>query len=221
MAGEEILGDLPLLREAGMIDETLLPCWTDDQGNYAAVFISGPLTGRPCFLDHEEVDHTPVYPDLESFHAALLAAAAAGQDWSEMLRSRNDVPSGRSSQDEAELALALRHVEQAAAAKDARKRKSLLFKALELFPVADTERILPYLQDDDMWVQERACQLLARRHYVPAIPALAELARHGRQNARIAAMTALREWDHPEAEAQRNLLLLEIDPNWAIYLKRR
>jgi hypothetical protein len=217
----EILRDLDAIREALPLPDELLPFWADDQDNYAAVYLTGPLAGRVSVINHDEVDTAPVYRDLETFHAALLAAAQAGQDWSEMLRSRPVGSEGRSAEDEKELALALKYQGQAAAAPDAKKRKSLLFKALALFPLSETHRLVAFLQDGDMWVQERACQLLAQRRHVPAIPAIAELARNGRVNARIGAMTALREWDHPAAQAQRERLLEEVPPEWRIYLQRR
>lgn len=215
---DEVRRDLDVLREAEMTTEEIRALWTDDQGNYAAVYVDGSLRGRICFLDHEEVDPTPAYADLAAFREALLQAARAGQGWYEMLQAR-PAPPALSPQDEKELALALDYLEQAGAAKDAKKRCKLLFKAMELFPASETHRIQPFLQDDDMWVQERACRLLGKRRYVPAIPAIADVARRGKHNGKIGAMVALREWDHPEAAAQCAQLLEEIDPNWAIYLR--
>ena len=58
--------------------------WTDDNSNYAGLYVEGPLPGRVFVIDHDEVDLSPVYRSAHSFHEVMLDAAAGGLDWYEM-----------------------------------------------------------------------------------------------------------------------------------------
>jgi len=71
-----------------------------------------------------------------------------------------------------------------------------------------------------MWIQERACALLGKRGYAAEIPVLAEVARHGKYNGKIAALIALRDFGAPAQEAVERLKK-ELQSPWLIYLSRR
>jgi len=45
--------------------------WTDDNSNYAGLYITGPLAGKVCWIDHGEIDPTPVYASVRSFLCVL------------------------------------------------------------------------------------------------------------------------------------------------------
>src|SRR5262249_19126403 len=62
---------------------------------------------------------------------------------------------------------------------------------MALTPLAHTESVLPFLDDPDMWIPERAADVLGARKFAPAVPRLAEVARTGRANGAMAAMRAL------------------------------
>lgn len=58
-------------------------------------------------------------------------------------------------------------------------------------PAEETATIVPFLDDDDMFIQERACELLGERRFAPAAGALRRIAREGMPNGRQAAKRAL------------------------------
>jgi hypothetical protein len=48
--------------------------WTDDESDYAALYVEGPLAGRVCLIWHDDPDVSPVYRSVMSFLAAVAAA---------------------------------------------------------------------------------------------------------------------------------------------------
>lgn len=193
--------------------------WTDDESNYAGLYVSGPAAGRICVIDHEEPDTSPLYRSLASFYQALGGAAEAGQDAYEL---RETLGSSEDTAEEqaADLALSEHYVERHAAETDPDKKQATAFAAMQLLPHSETHRLLDWLRSEDMWIQERACVLLGRRGYEAAIPALAEVARTGKHNGRVAALTALRDFGAPAREEVARLRK-ELEPQWLTYLKKR
>jgi HEAT repeat protein len=54
-------------------------------------------------------------------------------------------------------------------------------------------RIYPFLDDEDMYVQERAIELLGFHQYQPAVAKLTDLATNAKPNGRTAAKIALKK----------------------------
>jgi len=220
MSASEVADTYRELREEEYLSEDVRLFWTDDQDNYAALYVSGPA-GRICLINHDEPDLTPLYRSIESFYQAMTAAARAGQDWYEMARSLASPEADALPEEQAkELALANEYFERYRSATVPAKRKSLAFKAMQLLPSSESHRLLEFLGSGDMWIQERACTLLGKRGYTAAIPALAEVARSGKHNGRIAALIALRDFGasaHEEVERLKK----ELEPQWLIYLQSR
>jgi hypothetical protein len=209
------------MRRDGFFPEELRFFWTDDQSTYAALYVTGPAAGRVCVIEHEEPDPSPVFRSVASFYQAMYRAAEAGQDAYELLHQPGGPETeGTPEEQAADLALSEEYAARVAAESDPEKRRSLAFAAMQLLPPSEAHRLLGWLRSDDMWIQERACELLGRRRLVEAIPALAEIARNGMHNGRVAALTALREFGAPAAEVVARLRK-ELEPQWQIYLKQR
>lgn len=195
--------------------------WTDDESNYAGLYVSGPAAGRICLIDHEEPDTSPVCRSLAVFYQALRVAAEAGQDAYELREAMGEPASeGTAEEQAADLALAEHYFAQYAAVTDPDQQQSHAFAGMQLLPKSETHRLLDWLRSDDMWIQERACTLLGRRGYTEAIPALAEVARTGKHNGRVAALTVLRDFGAP-ARDEVTRLRKELEPQWLTYLKKR
>src|SRR5207253_3113852 len=89
--------------------------------------------------------------------------------------------------DAADLALALDYLAQYNTITDksrstCSKRHFPGFTAMNLLPFSESDRLIPLTyadNDEDMWIQDYACDLLGKRRYLPAIPRLAEVALNG------------------------------------------
>lgn len=170
----------------------VFPLWTDDNSNYVGVYMLGPLTGKVCFIDHEEIDLSPVYPRVQTIIKALLESPKS--DWYELPRyypcSKENTDKLQLKQDVQtinELKNLLKNDELNEA-----KRTQYLFSIMALTPRAQLHEILPLLDDSDMWVQERAAEILGFHRYVPASEKLNWVKEHGQHNGKLAAELALK-----------------------------
>ncbi|HHK5552114.1 hypothetical protein COL11_08905 [Bacillus anthracis] len=170
----------------------VFPLWTDDNSNYVGVYMLGPLTGKVCFIDHEEIDLSPVYPHVQTLIKALLESPES--DWYELPRyypcSKENTDKLQLKQDVQtinELKNLLKNDEL-----NETKRTQYLFSIMALTPRAQLHEILPLLDDSDMWVQERAAEILGFHRYVPASEKLNWVKEHGQHNGKLAAELALK-----------------------------
>lgn len=204
MPTAEVVQAYPILRTQWGLRDALRAFWTDDHSNYACLYIAGPLEGKICLFMHDEPDLAPAFRSIQSFYTAGFAA-----DASELADLMRDYPllQPTSPQEEAQdRALALHYAAQYAAMldpeEDADERVYLASCAMNLLPVGDTERLLEFAHDSDMWIQERACKLLGMKRFFAALPILAMIARTGTYNGRAAAIGALGSMQSPEAHAE-------------------
>ncbi|MDA1874722.1 MULTISPECIES: hypothetical protein [Bacillus] len=72
------------------------------------------------------------------------------------------------------------------------KRAQYLFSIITLTPYAQLHEILPLLDESDMWIQERAAEILGFHRYVPASEKLNWVKEHGQHNGKMAAELALK-----------------------------
>jgi len=184
---DEVRDTYAALQDFGLPD-SIVPFWTDDQSNYAALYVRGPLASRVCFVDHDEIDLVPAYVSVESFSRAAAAAAGPDTDWSEMPRDYPRLSPSPLDAEESALASSLR---TAAVDSDDDTRAYLLHCAMVLTPANESDTLRADLCDRDMWVQERACTLLGQRRVERAIEDLVRVAREGMHNGRLAAIRAL------------------------------
>ncbi|GCF73289.1 TPA: hypothetical protein ACGW7B_001894 [Bacillus nitratireducens] len=168
----------------------VFPLWTDDNSNYIAVYMLGPLTGKVCFIDHEEIDLSPVYPSVQTLINTLLESPEI--DWYELPKY---YPCSKENADERqqdvhtikELKNLLKQPELTE-----EKRAHYLFSIMALTPYTHLHEIIPFLEESDMWVQERAAEILGFHRYVPAREKLNWVKEHGQYNGKMAAELALK-----------------------------
>jgi len=196
-------------------DDELGVFWTDDNSNYAGVFASGQLAGRIFRIDHEEVRPEPCWRSVESFYDALLDGRDAGLDWWSLA---TDYPRQATDRAPADDALASRlfelHREQPGSAAGQRA----VFQALALSsPATHEAEVVSLLRSDDMWIQERAVQILGHWRCEAAVPNIVEVARHGQHNGRTAGIGALKRIGSPDAQTALHSLRQELGDKFRTY----
>ncbi len=170
--------------------EELLPLWTNDHSDYIGVYASRILRGKVCHISHEETDLSPGFRSVETFLTAVQQYPE--QDWEELTK---DYPTGQelSQQEEVEdiqcLSGLLLQIEREET--DEEERCMLLHSVMALTPISRLDSLLPYLDDEDMYVQERACDVLGHHRYEPAKEKLEVVAKQGTHNGKSAAARAL------------------------------
>jgi hypothetical protein len=212
----EVLRDTSAVRAD---DPTLLEpgaalFWTDDNSNYAGVFLNAPLAPRIFLFDHEEPDPAPRFFGVRSFVEHLLAQAddLLGNDLRDYPVTTNLGPTHAE-----DRRLALEFLRQHAA-EPTNLRSAFL--ALALLPPDETHLALPLLASPDMWVQEQTCRLLGVRRHHQAMPPLVDVARNGQHNGKIAAIIALKHMRTHEADTALHHLERELGLAFAPYFRR-
>lgn len=202
LSSEEITEMISVLQ--GMTGfEELLPLWTNDHSDYIGVYASGILRGKVCHISHEETDLSPGFRSVETFLTAVQQYPE--QEWEELTK---DYPTVRelSEQEVAEdiqcLSGLLMKIEQGEVDED--ERCMLLYSVMALTPNSQLDTLLPYLDDEDMYVQERACDVLGHHRYVPAKEKLEIVAKQGMHNGKSAAARAMsrirqQEWQNKQS----------------------
>jgi hypothetical protein len=176
---------------------TVILFWTDDNSNYLGVYMDGLLRGWLVCLDHEEPMLTPAFRSLGSFMTSLLASApgiafedGAAYDLPGVPRqipAIQDDPKQMAA--DRELVSAFRRLYEHEHDDDARRLYAMC--AICLTPVADTDQVLSFLDDQDMWTPESAVRILELRHYKEGVEQLEKLAQDGFPNGDSAAMRQL------------------------------
>jgi hypothetical protein len=185
--------------------------WTDDESNYAGVYMSGVLAGKVCLYDHEGTDFAPRFRSVTTFYDGLLKLIDSIEDPEEHLPAWYEIPSDypllkdAPETDADDLQLALEFAKQFEVIADRsyetrRIRHTLGFTAMNLLPFSASDKLLPFTKNSDMWIQAYACELLGKRRYLPAIPRLTVVALTGTHNGRMAAVYALKQMQSPPAK---------------------
>jgi SMI1 / KNR4 family (SUKH-1) len=158
-------------------DRGLVLFFTNDNSDYAGVYLSGPMAGRVAVVPHEGVDVAPRYRSVQSFLQALLAAAEGGEDdlrdlVFEYTPEATFSPEER--RQDRDAAQALWPLYQAARKED-RATGDLVACILALTPPEQTDSLLALLDDADRESVSRTMRLLGQRRWEAAVP---HLARH-------------------------------------------
>lgn len=163
--------------------------WEDEDGGFAAIYRSGTLQGKVCIFDHDEPDYSPRFRDCRSFLRAQLTAAQEGKEWRDL---PGDFPPSKAAP--ADHTVLEKLLQECGLATNPRTRRKLAFDAMALCPPDDPSLLLAWLDDEDLWVQERAAEWLGKGRCEAAVPKLFEVVRRPVvrvPNARIAAILAL------------------------------
>ncbi|HEX4072025.1 MAG TPA: hypothetical protein VHX68_12665 [Planctomycetaceae bacterium] len=180
--------------------------WTDDNSNYAGIYVDGPLQAWICVFDHEEPMLTPAFRSTESFLSRLLDDACCADP----RRSACDIPGlpreiplmirdAAHLESDRQLAARFRQRYDEEANEDLRRLYAQC--AICLTPVEDTALVLTFLQDTDMWTPEAAIRLLEVRGWCEGIEEIERLAREGGPNGDGAAMRLLTRMNTDQSRA--------------------
>ncbi|MFD2333597.1 HEAT repeat domain-containing protein [Cohnella sp. GCM10020058] len=178
----EAIASIPVYRD-------LLPLWENSGGDYIAIYRSGPLDGKICVMSHEETDLTPRWRNVISLLERMDAdPEGEWRDWTFDYPTPEDSP-GEQLEGDRETVEQLWPLWKQEDDEDIRCQTA--FAIVGLTPKADLAQLLVLLEDEDMYVQERACERLGEEHFTAAEEPLRELARNGVSNAKNAAARAL------------------------------
>jgi hypothetical protein len=165
--------------------------WYDEQSNYAGLYVDGPLQGRVCIEQHDDHDLSPRFRSPRSFLAVVARAATEEREIEEQdfdYTRQGPVDQGDERADWL-AAQALRRLYESSTRDEG--RQDYAFAIMALTPLAYTDTLIAFLDDEDLWIPERAAEVLGARKFEPAIEKLFEVARRGKANGALAARQAL------------------------------
>jgi hypothetical protein len=83
MTSQEVVETFDRFNSLGPLRGSAL-FWAGDNGEYAAAFLTGPLTGRIYIFDYDGRNDSVVFRSVESFVESMNEAAAAGAGWQDL-----------------------------------------------------------------------------------------------------------------------------------------
>ncbi|MDP9765363.1 SMI1/KNR4 family protein [Deinococcus enclensis] len=176
--------------------------FADDHGNYAFVYLTGPLQGKVGLNDHDDPSGEPVFRSVPSFLMHLMASGNRRMAWEFRGMSR-DYPARLDRHAPSELAsdraLSAHYRRVWAESADPDERLFAVRTAITLLPHQDSNQILPFVREAEPGVAGFACAELGLREWAPAIPTLHQVALDGPADARAPATMALGLIPVPEA----------------------
>jgi len=182
------VGTIPM----GWADQGFRVFYTDDNSNYAGLFVNRPIAGRVSIIEHDEPNFAPRFRNHFQFEMALLYSVESDVDWDDI---KYNYPAPASiSQEDAESDL--RAVEGLRPlfdnAIDDFWRAQYAYSIMALLPADRAAMLLDFTYDDDFYISEYACNALGQRRYAPAVNRLRELLELSIPNVPSAARRALR-----------------------------
>lgn len=168
----------------------IVPLWTDDNSNYIGVYHQGTLKYRICYINHEETDTSPGFRSISSFTNSI--DQHPDLEWSELNKDYPaivTVDSGDRDHDIQSIQ-ELNHL-LASDELDDDLRCQVIFSIMALTPIDQLESLMAFLDDEDMYVQERACEIMGFHKFKPARDKLEEITANGSHNGKQAAKRAL------------------------------
>ncbi|MEY8744400.1 HEAT repeat domain-containing protein [Bacillales bacterium AN1005] len=169
----------------------IIPLWTDDHSNYIGLQVQGACQYRISYINHEETDVSPGFRSVQSFISKLEQHPS--YDWDELNKDYpSDIEISHAEMDEDlrcidELNKFISSNQQI----DDDIRCQYIFSIMALTPKRNLDSLIKYLDDEDMYVQERACEILGFHRYIPARDKLVEVSTNGMHNGKLAAKRAL------------------------------
>ena len=171
----------------------IIPIMTDGQSNYSCLYIAGPMEGMICHLAHGEQNLEPKFKDISNFIKAIESNNA--YDFFEFDESVFDFPATR---DFNEFPNRKRIIDQLSidlkTETDEQRIQQTAFSIMALALANEIESIIySFLDHEDMYIQERAIELLGFHKYRPAKDKLKELTTKAMYNGQTAAKIALKK----------------------------
>lgn len=138
--------------------QSILPLWTDDHSNYVALYVEGPLKCRICYLNHDETDNSPAFRSTENFIREL--EKDDDQDWEDL---NKDYPTMSTEANLKDMSI-IYELGKCAERKDVDEdlRRQYLFSLFALISQDLLTVIMPFAEDEDPYVCERALATFER-----------------------------------------------------------
>ncbi len=178
------------------IYKNLIPILTDHNSNYWCLYVGGKLKGTVCHLSHGEVNLEPKFKNITKLINTINNNPNA-YDFNELNFQVFDYPKRENEIDldnrEVIITELLTELEQVSENKE-ELRQQLAFSIMALVKSAEIESyVYPLLDDEDMYIQERAINIIEFHKYEPARNKLIELTKKAMVNGKSAAERALKE----------------------------
>ena len=172
----------------------LIPILTDNNSNYWCLYYAGILKGMICYLNHGELSLEPKFKGISEL-LETIEKNPESYDFDELNIEVFDFPTKNDSIDlinrkeiVTELLTELELIEQ----ED--RKQQIAFSIMNLTSESEIESIIyPFLDNQDMYIQERAIELLGIYKYKAARNKLIELTKTAMPNGKSAAGKALKE----------------------------
>ncbi len=194
----------------------LVAFWEDYNSNYFAVRVEEPLIGMVAFLDHEDNSPAPKYRTVDAFLEHMAAGIAQDEDWYEW---PTDLPLPETITEEEAAARTYFWSQIDRASED---DQVLWFDSgAHLVSKSEVELLVPYLDSDNMWIQEIATELISKGESPNVMSYMKRMACEGMHNAQFAATLAIDRLVGPEAISILEQLAEEAEPQKAEYIRRQ
>lgn len=143
--------------------------WYDEDGNYAGLYVSGPLIGKITFFNHEIPEPAPVFRSIITFYRSNLELTRSKQwDWSKMLTDYPVIGEINSKDEADDLTVALICLDEWHKSQTYDELNAWSSCIIALMPPAETERLLFGLAYNS-FDKSKIMDIVAKRRYKPAI----------------------------------------------------
>ena len=196
----------------------ICPILTDNNSNYIGYYYAGPLKGKICFLNHEETDLSPGFRSINKLIEELLSKPDC--EWFDLLLDYPEkCDNGLNSiEDQETIKLIRKEIETNSFGED--YKQQLYYALISMIPFSNSEELYEYLKSDDMYMQEKAVEVLRKRRYKQAAKKLFDIAKNGMQNGKISAICALKEFNTKETGKMLKELEEILPKGYHAYLRR-
>ncbi len=176
------------------IYEDLIPIITDNNSNYWCLYYKGILKGMVCHLSHDEVNLEPKFANIHNLLNCIKVNNEA-YDFEELSRIHFDFPSKTAKNED--MLTKLKHLkEKFRNYNNDDEKRQLIFSYMVLTPKDLIEKnILPFITNEDIYIQERAIDLIGFHKYEPVKLILMELIRKANPNDKKAYGKAIKEFN--------------------------
>jgi len=176
------------------IYENVIPIMTDNNSNYLCIYVKGIMKGMICHLSHDGIDLSPKFKNISNLIKAIDNYPDV-YDFYEFDENILDFPTKSNSTNfhESNNIIEKLFIEFKKESDD-EKRQQFAFSIMALTGINEIEKnIYGFLEDEDMYIQERAIELLGFFEYVPAREKLEKLVNTAMPNGQTAAKIALKK----------------------------
>lgn len=168
--------------------ENIIPIMTDNNSNYIGLYIDGILKEKVCYLNHEENSLEPKFKSITNLVDAIIANPKCW-DLEELPETAFDYPNvNHSDLDNDKIIEGLIDEYDSAIDNDITIQRAFCIMALT--SVDKLETIYHFLDNDDMYIQERAIEIFGFHRCKFAREKIKELQNTAKHNGKTAAVIA-------------------------------